>query len=146
MEISFINGNVDVFMQLLNVFAEVFEWDKNNRVDKQYISDILKKDNFLALVAKVDNKVVGGLTAHILPNYETGSSMIYIYDLGVKISFQKNGIGKNLIRYLIEYAKENNFEEIFTGTEQCDNEEAISFYRKTPFETEMKVLQYSYKL
>ena len=144
MEINFINGNVKDFREMLDVFEEVFEWEEKSKVDDNYISNILKNDNFLVLVAKKHNKVVGGLTAHILPNYETGKSMIYIYDLGVKTSFQNRGIGKKLIQYLIDYAKEKNFEEIFVATEQVYNEDAIAFYHKMPYETEMKVLQYNF--
>ena len=98
MEINFINGNIKDFREMLNVFEEVFEWEEKSKVDDNYISNILKNPNFLVLVAKIDNKVVGGLTAHILPNYGTGKSMIYIYDLGVKTNFQKRGIGKKLIQ------------------------------------------------
>ena len=86
------------------------------------------------------------MTAHILPNYERCKSSIYIYDLAVKESFQKQGIGKSLINYLLEYGKNNNIYDIFVGTEQCDNEDVIAFYRKTPFDLEMKVLQYGYDI
>ena len=44
------------------------------------------------------------------------------------------------------YAKQNDFQDIFVSTEQDDNEDAIAFYRKTPFTDETKVLQYSFQL
>ena len=129
----------------VGVFAEVFEWE-DNVVDDNYLTDSLNNKNFLVFIAKIDDKIVGGMTAHILPNYERCKSSIYIYDLAVKESFQKQGIGKSLINYLLEYGKNNNIYDIFVGTEQCDNEDAIAFYRKTPFDLEMKVLQYSYDI
>lgn len=145
MDIGFIVDNVNQFKELLDVFAEVFEWN-NSKTNTDYIAGVLENKSFLSLAATVNNKVIGGLTAYILPDYENCKSMIYIYDLGVKTSFQKKGIGKKLIQYLIEYARENDFEEIFVDTEQYNNEDAISFYKKTPFDSEMKVLQYSYKI
>ena len=47
---------------------------------------------------------------------------------------------------LIEYSKNNNIQDIFVDTEQIDNEDVIAFYRKTSFDSEIKVLQYTYKL
>ena len=64
----------------------------------------------------------------------------------MKACFQNQGIGKQLINYLMTYAKQNDFQDIFVGTEQDDNEDAIAFYRKTPFTDETKVLQYSFQL
>lgn len=46
------------------------------------------------VVAKVGNEVVGGLTAYVLPGYEVASPGVYVYDLGVKKSFQGQGVGK----------------------------------------------------
>ena len=46
----------------------------------------------------------------------------------------------------MEYSKSNNIQDIFVDTEQIDNEGAIAFYRKTSFDSETKVLQYTYKL
>ena len=101
---------------------------------------------FLAIVAKSGIEVIGGLTAYILDSYQEEGSSIYIYDLGVKEKFQNRGVGKSLINFLIEYSKNNNIQDIFVDTEQIDNEDAIAFYRKTSFDSETKVLQYTYKL
>lgn len=40
----------------------------------------------------------------------------------------------------------NNIQDIFVDTEQIDNKDIIAFYRKTSFDSEIKVLQYTYKL
>ena len=95
----------------------------------------------MAIVAKSGIEVIGGLTAYILDSYQEEGSSIYIYDLGVKEKFQNRGVGKSLINFLIEYSKNNNIQDIFVNTEQIDNEDAIAFYRKTSFDSEIKVLQ-----
>lgn len=46
----------------------------------------------------------------------------------------------------MDHARNNNFRDIFVDTEQDDNEDVIAFYRKTPFDSETKVLQYAVKL
>lgn len=144
--IQLVTTNINDFKGLLDVFEEVFQW-----VDYRYPTDeklhhLLKNTNFLAVVAKIENQVVGGLTAYILDSYEVEKPSLYLHDLGVKACFQNQGIGQQLINYLMAYAKQNNFQDIFVGTEQDDNEDAIAFYRKTPFTDETKVLQYSFQL
>jgi acetyltransferase, GNAT family len=146
MNIQLIANNINDFKGLLDVFEEVFQW-----IDYRYPTDekldyLLKNTNLLAVVAKIENQVVGGLTAYILHSYEVEKPTLYLHDLGVKACFQNQGIGKQLINYLIAYAKQNDFQDIFVGTEQEDNEDAIAFYRKTPFTDETKVLQYSFQL
>ena len=64
----------------------------------------------------------------------------------MKEEFQNRGVGKSLINFLVEYSKSNNIQDIFVDTEQIDNEDVIAFYRKTSFDSEIKVLQYTYKL
>jgi len=144
--IQLVTTNINDFKGLLDVFEEVFQW-----VDYRYPTDeklhhLLKNTNFLAVVAKIENQVVGGLTAYILDSYEVEKPSLYLHDLGVKVCFQNQGIGKQLINYLMAYAKQNDFQDIFVSTEQDDNEDAIAFYRKTPFTDETKVLQYSFQL
>ena len=144
--IQLVTTNINDFKGLLDVFEEVFQW-----VDYRYPTDeklhhLLKNTNFLAVVAKIENQVVVGLTAYILDSYEVEKPSLYLHDLGVKVCFQNQGIGKQLINYLMAYAKQNDFQDIFVSTEQDDNEDAIAFYRKTPFTDETKVLQYSFQL
>lgn len=145
-DIHFIDNNINEFYELLSVFSKVFEWEEEKYPNKDYLVKLLEKTSFLAIVAKSGIEVIGGLTAYILDSYQEEVSSIYIYDLGVKEEFQNKGVGKSLINFLIEYSKNNNIQDIFVDTEQIDNEDAIAFYRKTSFDSEIKVLQYTYKL
>ena len=145
-EIKIIDANIEEFKNLLNVFREVFDWGGRDHPDKEYLLRLLRDENLLVVVAKVGNEVVGGLTAYVLPGYEVARPSVYVHDLGVKKSFQGQGVGKSLINHLMDHARNNNFHDIFVDTEQDDNEDAIAFYRKTPFGSETKVLQYAVKL
>ena len=144
--IQLVTTNINDFKGLLDVFEEVFQWVDYRYPTNEKLHHLLKNTNFLAVVAKIENQVVGGLTAYILDSYEVEKPSLYLHDLGVKACFQNQGIGQQLINYLMAYAKQNNFQDIFVGTEQDDNEDAIAFYRKTPFTNETKVLQYSFQL
>ena len=145
-DIHFIDNNIDEFYELLSVFSKVFEWEEEKYPNKDYLVKLLENTSFLSIVAKSGIEVVGGLTVYILDSYQEEVSSIYIYDLGVREEFQNRGIGKSLINFLVEYSKSNNIQDIFVDTEQIDNEGAIAFYRKTSFDSETKVLQYTYKL
>ncbi|EFV35276.1 putative acetyltransferase [Gemella morbillorum] len=143
--INLVIDDVYEFEKLLVAFGEIFEEDIDYP-SKEYLTKLLRSEQLLVITAKVGNEVVGGLTAYVLVNYQVEGASIYIYDLGVKESFRNNGIGKSLIKFLIDYSKQNNIQDIFVDTEQIDNEEAIAFYNKTGFNTETKVLQYTYKI
>ena len=143
--INLVIDDVYEFEKLLVAFGEIFEEDIDYP-SKEYLTKLLRSEQLLVITAKVGNEVVGGLTAYVLVSYQVEGASIYIYDLGVKESFRNNGIGKSLIKFLIDYSKQNNIQDIFVDTEQIDNEEAIAFYNKTGFDTETKVLQYTYKI
>lgn len=145
-DIKLIDANIEEFKNLLDVFRDVFEWSDHDHPDEEYLLRLLKDANLLVVVAKAGNEVVGGLTAYVLPGYEVARPSIYIHDLGVKKSFQGQGVGKSLIGHLMEHARNNDFHEIFVDAEQDDNEDVIAFYRKTPFDSETKVLQYAIRL
>ena len=143
--INLVIDDVYEFEKLLVAFGEIFEEDIDYP-SKEYLTKLLRSEQLLVITAKVGNEVVGGLTAYVLVNYQVEGASIYIYDLGVKENFRNKGIGKSLIKFLIDYSKQNNIQDIFVDTEQIDNEEAIAFYNKTGFDTETKVLQYTYKI
>ncbi len=143
--INLITDDVGEFEELIIAFGEIFE-EETDCPSKEYLDELLKSRRLLVISAKVGNEVVGGLTAYILFSYQVEGASIYIYDLGVKENFRNKGIGKNLIKFLIDHSKRNNIQDIFVDTEQIDNEEAIAFYNKTGFDTETKVIQYTYKV
>ncbi len=145
-DIKLIDADIEEFKNLLDVFRDVFEWGDHDHPDEEYLLCLLKDANLLVVVAKAGDEVIGGLTAYVLPGYEVARPSIYIHDLGVKKSFQGQGVGKSLIGHLIDHARSNNFHDIFVDAEQDDNEDVIAFYRKTPFDSETKVLQYAVKL
>jgi len=145
-DIKLIDADIEEFKNLLDVFRDVFEWGDHDHPDEGYLLRLLRDENLLVVVAKVGNEVVGGLTAYVLPGYEVARPSVYVHDLGVKKSFQGQGVGKSLIGHLLDHARNNDFHEIFVDAEQDDNEDVIAFYRKTPFGSETKVLQYAIRL
>ena len=64
--------------------------------------------------------------------------------IGIKEAFRTKGIGKKLVNFLLDYAQNHQVKAVFVDTEQVDNEEAIAFYNTVGFDTQMKVLQYTF--
>ena len=84
----------------------------------------------IVFVAFSDNNIVGGLTAYILQQYYSRLPLVYVYDIAVKIEFQRQGIGRMLITSITKYCKEIGVEEVFVQADEVDDY-AIEFYTST---------------
>ncbi len=135
--------DISNFVDLLNIFEQVFEMDNFNKPDEKHLKSLLNKPDFFTLVAKHDSKVIGGLTVYILHRYYSTKPIAYIYDLGVLAEYQRKGIGQKLITYLTEYCKENGFEEAYVEAE-TDDTQAVNFYRTTDFSNELQATHFTY--
>ena len=143
-KIDFVTREVEEFQALLVAFREIFEEEEKAYPERDYLAKLLEDDHLLVITATLEGEVVGGLTAYRLPSYEEMASMIYIYDLGVKEAFRTKGIGKKLVNFLLDYAQNHQVKAVFVDTEQVENEESIAFYNIVGYDTQMKVLQYTF--
>lgn len=135
--------NTDEFIQLINIFSDVFEMDNLQIPSDKYLEGLLKKSDFLVVVGISNQKVVGGLTVYLLQKYYTTNPVAYIYDLGVKPEFQRKGIGGKIISHLIGYCKENGIEDAYVEAESDDNQ-AINFYKKTAPSSTLQATHFTY--
>ncbi len=123
-------SDIKFLHELLEVFGEAFN-DQNtyqNAVPSDtHLAALLGKDNFIALVALDDSKVVGGLTAYELEKPEQDRSEIYIYDLAVLEAHRRKGIARGLISELKKIAKDRGVYIIFVQADPGDNP-AIKLY------------------
>lgn len=134
--------DLSTFTSLIDMFNVVFEAE-NPTVGSETNSLRLLDDNrFIAIVALVADKVVGGLTAYELPKYYLDSSEIFLYDLAVQPEFQRIGIGKGLLQSLQEYCLKHGIKEFFVMAHEED-EHAVEFYRATGGKSE-KVVNFVY--
>ena len=134
--------DISTFNSLIDLFNLVFEEEPKIR-NEAHLLNLLGSNNFIAIVAVSENKVVGGLTAYELPMVYSDSSEIFIYDLAVKAEYQRMGIGKRLIQSLKEYCAKNEINEFFVLAHEED-EHAIEFYRATGGKSE-KVVNFLYE-
>jgi aminoglycoside 3-N-acetyltransferase I len=90
---------------------------------------MLKNTNIILVVAKYEDMIIGGLTAHELPSTYFESNEIYVYDLALHKDFQRTGIGTRLIEKLKRISCDNGDKEIFLQAD-IDDKYAIDFYKK----------------
>jgi len=143
-ELKLLNSNsIHEFEQLLKIFHIVFEHDVA-LPSKEYLQNLLSKDDFKVFVVMVDGTVVGGLTIYVLHSYYVEQPQAFIYDVGITPDFQDKGIGKRLLKEVLGFCKKNGYSEAFVEAENDDDDEAIAFYRRTKPNSEMKALQFTY--
>jgi aminoglycoside 3-N-acetyltransferase I len=124
-------SDLNLFKELLLVFSQAFGdevADTQDLPDDSYLTALLTKSDFYALVALSPEGVVGGLTGYelILPTKK--KKELYLYDLAVDEKHRKQGIATSLMNELKMHARENNISLIFVEAESADIE-AIGFYR-----------------
>lgn len=136
--------DVDTFIELIKLFEDVFEMTNLFMPEVAYLQQLLKKQDFYVFAAMLDNKVVGGLTSYVLDQYYSNSKLLYVYDLAVKTTLQRQGIGRKLISGVTNYCKETGIEEVFLQAELVDDY-ALDFYRSTGAKEEL-VVHFNYPL
>lgn len=138
-------GNLKELQALISVFEEVFEMEAYSPPSQSHLITLLKKDNFFAIIAKSQGKIIGGLTVYVIDQYYSERPLAHIYDLAVLSKFQRRGVGRRLIEFTISYCKDRGFEEVFVQAEKVDDY-ALDFYRSTTPTSEEEVVHYTYKL
>jgi GNAT superfamily N-acetyltransferase len=134
MEYSIRNGRQSDIPHIFNLIQELAIFE-NSLSEVEISQDKLEEDGFgknplfKFFVAESEGKVIG--LALFFTYYSTwkGKS-IYIEDLVVKESFRGIGIGKMLLREVVKYAKENDFDNVIWQVLNW-NQSSIDFYLAT---------------
>lgn len=143
MEIIKLNaGNVTAFKSLIEIFNVVFENDEPVASDVR-LEKLLANPDFIVFVVMSEGRVIGGLTIYVLHRYYGTKPVAYIYDVGIRPDFQARGLGKALISEVCNFCKANGFVDAYVEAEG-DDLDAVSFYRKTNFSSEMNAIHFTY--
>jgi aminoglycoside 3-N-acetyltransferase I len=92
-----------------------------------WLEDLLAKAHVIALVARSDGAVVGGLVAYELDKFEQARREIYIYDLAVAEAHRRRGIATALIQRLREIAAARGAWVVYVQADHGDDP-AIALY------------------
>lgn len=138
-------SNLADFKELIFIFEDVFEMENFKIPEDEHLQRLLEKENFFAVIAKTENKIIGGLTVYVLDQYYSKKPLAYIYDLAVLTNHQRKGIGKSLIDFTNNYCQKQGFEEVFVQADKIDDY-AIDFYHKTKPTAAEEVVHFYYSL
>lgn len=135
--------DVSVFAALIEMFRMAFEEPESRTGSETNLQRLLDSEHFIAIAAVLENEIVGGLTAYILPMYYSDDYEVFLYDMAVKPNYQRMGIGKKLIHSLKEYCIKKGVKVFFVLAHEED-EHAVEFYRSTGGISE-KVVNFVYE-
>jgi ribosomal protein S18 acetylase RimI-like enzyme len=132
-EIRVLNGDdVPLAREMLSLFGREFS-DESTYSQKQpedrYLHKLLSSDTFVAIVAQLGDRVVGGLAGYVLPKFEQARSEFYIYDLAVDSAHRRFGVATAMIERLKRLASTRGIYVIFVQADHGDDA-AIALYTK----------------
>ncbi|MEM7110294.1 MAG: GNAT family N-acetyltransferase [Bacteroidota bacterium] len=139
------NTDIQTLIKVIRLFEDVFEMSHFEMPPNSHLAHTLAKQNFFVFAARMENEVVGGLTAYTLDQYYSEKPLAYIYDLAVSRDHQRRGVGRKLIKATGEFCRKHGFEEVFVQADKVDDH-AIDFYRSTLPTEEEQVVHFYYTL
>src|SRR5215467_3402274 len=116
-------ADVSLLKDLLRVFGEAFdEVDTYQRSvpSDDYLTRLLSKQHFIAVVAMKGQEVVGGLAAYELDKFEQDRREFYIYDLAVTQNHRRRGVATGMIGELKRIASMRDVYIIFVQADLWD--------------------------
>lgn len=120
-------GDEVVAAQTFELMAAVFD-EPHEELSDGYVTALLDRVDFWVMVALLDERPVGGLTAHSLSMTRSESTELFIYDLAVSVEHQRRGIGRELVEITRRLAAAAGIDVAFVPADD-DDEHAIDFYR-----------------
>jgi diamine N-acetyltransferase len=103
---------------------------------KEYIESLLKEEINIFIVLEKEKEIIGFLYAYEetkghLP-FHKKRKYIVIDNIVIDENYRNNGYGEKLLNYIIEYAKNGNYNDIILNVYRF-NENAIKLYDKKGF-------------
>src|SRR5579871_1423699 len=105
---------------LLEVYREAFGMAEFIPPPAAYLANLLQDRTVVVLTADLHDRVIGGLTAYILPSLYYPASEAYLYDLAVGTPWQRQGVGTALLAALKEHCAHISIKEIFVQADRPD--------------------------
>ena len=131
-------SDLSLMSSMMTVFGEAFkEVDTYTGAPPSaaYLDRLLGGSHLIALAARRQGVVVGGLVAYELQKFEQERTEIYIYDIAVAEAHRRQGIATALIGELKTLAAARNACAIFVQADRADAP-AIALYSQLGSRTE----------
>ena len=116
------------FDQLIDLFHLVFENEHPSTAPHANLQNLLASPHFIAFGVFVDEQLVGGCTAYLLPSYTKPHPELFIYDFAIHHSYQRRGLGSLLIQSLMTFCTHKQIPIVFVMA-HAEDTHAVDFYR-----------------
>jgi aminoglycoside 3-N-acetyltransferase I len=116
--------------ELILLFNTVFKSNHPQTASDKNIGILLAKQEFVVYAAFHKEIIVGGVTAYELGMYDSEQPELFLYDIAVKVEFQRQGIGKTLLIELKKHCKERKIRLLFVAADKGDSH-ALKFYAES---------------
>lgn len=137
-------NDIHILTELIRLYEAVFEMEHFSMPAAHHLQSLLENSQLIFYVALGGDAVAGGLTAYVLPSVYSATGDVYLYDLAVKRTHQRKGIGRQLLIELKNYCKQQGYREIFVQAD-VEDQYALDFYQATGGQPE-RVIHYTYVL
>ena len=97
------SDDLGLMRDLLRLYGDVFEMADiyhANQPDDAYLQHLLKRDDFISIIARNGMGVIAGLSGYVLHKFEQNRREFYIYDLAVHPDWRRMKVATNLIEQL----------------------------------------------
>ena len=138
--ISFSEKNIIEYLSVLNCLTNVYNHeDELNFMIKNFKKYVLNlESNINIFVVYQNNNIIGSGTLIIEQKLIHGFGKIgHLEDIVIDSKYQGQGLGKHLVNFLINKAKENNCYKVIFG---CNNDKLNFYLKNQPDKSTKKII------
>jgi len=122
-------SDVEIINDILNNHIDLSD-RKPAQPSLVHLKTLLTDDRSYLFAAMEDNDVVGYALVYRFPSLYSSAWLAYLYDIEVSENYRRKGVGKGLIKTILEHLKLDNVTELWLGT-GVDNPEGQALFSST---------------
>lgn len=113
----------------LKVIIEEEAFDGYSAFDFVQVKTFLSEKQNIAIIAKLDDKIIGLIYGYSLTGFDGKSPQFFIYAVDIHKDYQDKGYGSRFVEYVVNWARDNGFCESWVLIDK-DNHRACRVYEK----------------
>jgi ribosomal protein S18 acetylase RimI-like enzyme len=110
---------------------ELYDHPPSPPAARAYLAD----ERNVFFLAEEGERPVGFLRGTSLGQVHTERPQMFLYEIGVSAGYRRGGVGRALVKALLDHCRLHGFEEVFVFTDPA-NQAAVALYRGTGGVTE----------